>query len=82
MARCTPLDLLVERGSAFGCLPEAFQTAVHLNPFFYMIDGFGYGFAGVADGSLGAGVAVMAAVNGGLWALCHWMFASGYKLKA
>ncbi len=46
-----------------------------------MIDGFRYGFIGVADGSLAAGVVVMAGVNGGLWTLCHWMFASGYKLK-
>ena len=76
-----PLSFLSGTFYSIQRLPEAFQVFAHLNPFFYMIDGFRYGFIGVADGSLAAGVAVMAAVNGGLWALCHWMFASGYKLK-
>jgi len=28
------------------------------------------------------GIFVMAGVNIGLWILCYWMFATGYKLKA
>ncbi len=63
-------------------LPAAWQSAAHLNPFFYMIDGFRYGFIGHADGSLAAGVAVVLAINAGLWVLCHRMLKSGYKLKA
>ena len=39
-----------------------------------------------ADGDLAitavTGAVVVAAVNAGLWAVCHWMFKSGYKLKA
>src|SRR5262249_13854241 len=34
-------------------LPPAWQFLCHLNPFFYMIDGFRYGFIGVSDGTLG-----------------------------
>ena len=30
-------------------LPPAWQTVSHFNPFFYMIDGFRYGFFGVSD---------------------------------
>lgn len=30
-------------------LPSFWQKATHLNPFFYMIDGFRYGFFGVSD---------------------------------
>ena len=30
-------------------LPDFWQAASHLNPFFYMIDGFRYGFFGVSD---------------------------------
>jgi ABC-2 type transport system permease protein len=30
-------------------LPPVWQTISHLNPFFYMIDGFRYGFFGVSD---------------------------------
>ena len=47
-----------------------------------LIDGVRYGFTGHADGSLMAGLVVMAVVNALLWGLCTWMFASGYKLKA
>jgi len=41
-----------------------------------------YGVTGHADGSLAAGVLVMAGVNAALWALSTWMFATGYRLKA
>jgi len=53
-----------------------------LNPFFYMIAGFRYGFIGHADGSLTAGIAVLIAANAGLWILIHRLFAIGYRLKA
>jgi len=33
-------------------LPEPFRTASHYNPFFYLIDGFRYGFIGQADGDI------------------------------
>ena len=62
-------------------LPETWQGVVLFNPFFYMIDGFRYGFIGHHDGSLAVGVAVVCAVNAVLWAICQRMFASGYKLK-
>ena len=35
-----------------------------------------------ADGNLMAGLVIMAGVNACLWALCTWMFKSGYRLKA
>lgn len=62
-------------------LPEFWQTVAHLNPFFYMIDGFRYGFIGHADSALGAGVAVMIGINIALWTACHLMFHTGYRLK-
>src|SRR5262249_4284706 len=37
-------------------LPEPFRTISHFNPFFYLIDGFRYGFIGVSDGNLAAGL--------------------------
>jgi ABC-2 type transport system permease protein len=63
-------------------LPESWRFIAHINPFFYMIDGFRYGFIGRADGSLVVGVIVLAVVNLLLGTLCHRMFASGYRLKA
>ena len=78
----TPLSFLSGTFYSIQNLPQAAQIAAHFNPFFYMIDGFRYGFIGHADGNLWVGVAVMAAINGGLWWLCTWMFRTGYKLKA
>ena len=50
-------------------LPEFWQRVSHLNPFFYMIDGFRYGFFGVSDvspwislGLVGSALAVVSAV--------------------
>jgi ABC-2 type transport system permease protein len=63
-------------------LPQPWQSLAHIDPFFYMIDGFRYAFTGHAEGSLLAGVIVMAVGNISLWLLCRWMFRSGYRLKA
>ncbi|MBC8339665.1 MAG: ABC transporter permease [Rhodospirillales bacterium] len=78
----TPLSFLSGTFYSIQRLPEAAQIVAHLNPFFYMIDGFRYGFTDHADGSLMAGLVVMAAVNAVLWGICTGMFATGYKLKA
>jgi ABC-2 type transport system permease protein len=62
-------------------LPEPFKTVSHFNPFFYLIDGFRYGFIGVSDGSLLAGVASSGflAIALGVWS--WWLFWKGYRLK-
>ncbi len=78
----TPLSFLSGTFYSIQQLPETAQVIAHFNPFFYMIDGLRYGVIGHADGSIVLGVLVMAVVNGALWWLTHWMFASGYKLKA
>lgn len=63
-------------------LPGVWNTLAHMNPLFFLIDGFRAGFIGKADGPLLLGALVVAAVNALLWACCHWMFKTGYKLKA
>jgi ABC-2 type transport system permease protein len=62
-------------------LPEPFRTVSHYNPFFYMIDGFRYGFIGIADGSLTAGVIVIAVLNVILAVACWTLFKTGYRLR-
>jgi ABC-2 type transport system permease protein len=62
-------------------LPEPFRTASHFNPFFYMIDGFRYGFIGHAESSIAAGAAIMAGLTVSLTFLCLWLFETGYKTK-
>ena len=78
----TPLSFLSGTFYSIDRLPETFQTVALFNPFFYMIDGFRFGFIGHADANPWVGVAVMAGVNLVLWLVCHRMFATGYKLKA
>jgi ABC-2 type transport system permease protein len=63
-------------------LPPLWQSVAHMNPLFYMIDGFRYGFIGHADGSLTAGILVLLGANAALLWLTHRLFATGYHLKA
>ena len=62
-------------------LPEPFRTASHYNPFFYLIDGFRYGFIGRAESNLAIGVALSGALTLGLGWVSLWMFRVGYKIK-
>ncbi len=62
-------------------LPPQWQFICHLNPFFYMVDGFRYGFIGVSDGTLTTGLIVMAVICIILFALCWRMIATGYRLR-
>jgi ABC-2 type transport system permease protein len=78
----TPLAFLSGTFYSVDRLPGAWLLVAHLNPFFYMIDGFRYGFIGHADGSLAVGLAVMIAINTALALLAWRAFAVGYKLKA
>ncbi len=63
-------------------LPGVWQAVSHLNPFFYMIDGFRRGFFGVSDvspwlslGVVGSSFVVVSGLSIGL-------LATGYKLRA
>lgn len=78
----TPLSFLSGTFYSVERLPGIWHTIAHLNPFFYMIDGFRYGFIGHADGSLTAGLIVLFCVDAVLWLACLMMFKRGYKLKA
>ncbi len=78
----TPLSFLSGTFYSIRRLPETWQMAAHFNPFFYMIDGFRYGFIGTSDAKPALGLAVMGGINIFLWLSCRHMFASGYRLKA
>ena len=62
-------------------LPELWQAVSHLNPFFYMIDGFRYGFFGVSDTPPGVSIAVMAAFFAVLTAVTLALLKSGWRLR-
>ena len=62
-------------------LPGVWQQASHLNPFFYMIDGFRHGFFGVSDVSPWTSLAVVATSFVLVAAIALRLLASGYKLR-
>ena len=62
-------------------LPEPFRTLSHYNPFFYLIDGFRYGFIGGADGDIAIGVAMTTVLVLALALTCWLLFRSGWRLK-
>ncbi len=77
----TPFAFLSGTFYSISRLPETIQTLAHFNPFFYMIDGFRYGFIGQSDAVPALGVAVMLGINAVLW-LAAWRLVSvGYNLK-
>ncbi len=76
-----PLTFLSGVFYSIHSLPPFWQTVSHLNPFFYMIDGFRYGFFGVSDVAPGASLAVVAACFAALSLAALHMIRSGYKLR-
>ncbi|NOV26233.1 ABC transporter permease [Cupriavidus necator] len=62
-------------------LPAFWQAVSHANPFFYMIDGFRYGFFGVSDVSPLFSLAVVGSAFVVLAALALRLLKSGYKLR-
>ena len=76
-----PLTFLSGVFYSIHSLPAAWQSASHLNPFFYMIDGFRYGFFGVSDVEPLRSLAVVAAFLAGVSALTLALLRSGYKLR-
>lgn len=76
-----PLSFLSGVFYSIGSLPELWQRLSQANPFFYMIDGFRYGFFGVADTSPWLSLAVMCGFVLLLCILALRLLASGYKLR-
>jgi ABC-2 type transport system permease protein len=62
-------------------LPEFWRALAHLNPFFYMIDGFRYGFFAQSDVNPWISLAVVAAAFAGTAAIGVALLARGYKLR-
>ncbi|TFZ07582.1 metal-dependent hydrolase [Ramlibacter henchirensis] len=62
-------------------LPEFWQRVSHLNPFFYMIDGFRYGFFGVSDVSPWLSLAIVASAMLVVSAIAIHLLRIGYKIR-
>jgi ABC-2 type transport system permease protein len=62
-------------------LPPVWREVSRLNPFFYMIDGFRYGFFGLSDIDPIVSLAIVAGFFIVLAVIAMRMLASGYKLR-
>jgi ABC-2 type transport system permease protein len=76
-----PLSFLSGVFYSIHSLPPFWQKVSHLNPFFYMIDGFRYGFFGVGDISPLVSLSIVAISLFALSWLTLKMLKSGYKLR-
>ena len=62
-------------------LPPAWQVVSHFNPFFYMIDGFRYGFFGVSDFSPWNSLAIITCFFIAVSIIALRLLQKGYKLR-
>jgi len=76
-----PLTMLSGVFYSVHSLPPAWQTASHLNPFFYMVDGFRRGFFGVSDVSPWLSLAIVGSSFVAVAAIALRLLATGYKLR-
>ena len=77
-----PLSFLSGTFYSIKKLPEVLQKISEWNPFFYMIDGFRYGFLGVSDGSLKFGLSYLIILSCLTWFVAYILYKKGYKIKS
>ena len=78
----TPLAFLSGTFYSIKSLPDVWIMIAYANPFFYMIDGFRYGFTGHTDGYPLLGVIFLLTINTFLLFLSWFMLKTGYKIKS
>ena len=77
-----PLTMLSGVFYSIHSLPQFWQDVSHFNPFFFMIDGFRYGFFGQSDTSPWLSLGVVSLCFVVLAVLTLAMLARGYKLRS
>lgn len=76
-----PLTFLSGVFYSINSLPGFWQGLSHLNPLFYVVNGFRYGFFGVYDVSPWVSAAVVAGFLAALTGFTLWLLKTGYKLR-
>jgi ABC-2 type transport system permease protein len=77
-----PLTFLSGVFYSIQTLPPFWQAASHVNPFFYMIDGFRYGFFGLSDVPPSMSLAIVGTCCLALSALTLVLLERGWRLRA
>ena len=76
-----PLSFLSGTFYSINRLPPVLQSISELNPFFYMIDGFRYGFIGKSDGPIVYGIIYLTILSFITWFITYLLYKKGYKIK-
>jgi len=76
-----PLTFLSGVFYSIHSLPPFWQKVSHLNPFFYMIDGFRYGFFGVSDVSPWLSLGIVGSAMLVVSAIAVHLLRIGYKIR-
>lgn len=76
-----PLTFLSGVFYSIHSLPPFWLEFTHLNPFFYIVDGFRYGFFGVGDVSPWVSASIVSGALMALSWLTLWLIETGYKLR-
>jgi len=77
-----PLTFLSGTFYTIDRLPEFWRFLAKWNPFFYMIDGFRYGFIGQGDSNLFVGCVILLVSNFSLLLITIYIFKKGYGLRS
>ena len=76
-----PLTMLSGVFYSIHSLPPFWRELSHANPFFYMIDGFRYGFFASSDVAPALSLAIVGSALAAVAAACLLLLKSGYKLR-
>tara|TARA_Y100000590_G_C15634708_1_gene982489 strand:- start:84 stop:896 length:813 start_codon:yes stop_codon:yes gene_type:complete len=77
-----PLSFLSGTFYSIERLPDILKRVSEINPFFYIIDGFRYGFLGTSDGSIKFGLFYLVVLTFFIWFVAFMLFRKGYKIKS
>ena len=76
-----PLSFLSGTFFSINTLDGPLHIISQFNPFFYIIDGFRYGFLGQSDSDIYNGFVILLICNVLLLTICYLLFKKGYKIK-
>ncbi len=76
-----PLTFLSGTFYSIDRLPQFWHFLANWNPFFYMIDGFRYGFIGYSDSNLNFGIIILGVANIFFLFITIYIFKKGYGLR-
>ena len=76
----TPLSYLGGVFYSIAALPEFWQHVSKLNPIFYLINTFRFGFLGISDVPISSALLVLVLLTAGSWQLCYYLVKRGVGL--